>query len=410
MKIAIIHYAGPAVVGGVEAVIGQHVKLFSNDGHIVSVIAGRGADCEGAAKTINLPLIDSRSEEVLQVKAELDRGVVSDRFHHLKELIVSKLSECLVDVDLVIAHNICSLHKNLPLTAALQQIWAARPKWRLWLWHHDFAWIAERYKSELYDGFPWSLLRESWSDVEQIVVSQQRCKELADLMSFDRQRVRVIGNGVDIPSFLKMEPFSADLMHKLSLESAAPLMLLPVRITRRKNIELALRTVAALANSFPKVTLVVTGPPGAHNPDNDNYFSQLKKIRHELHLENRVIFLAEHAKEPLPMSVISDFFRLADLLFLPSFEEGFGIPLLEAALQHIPVFCSDIEVLREVGEGVVAYFNVNSTPEQIAEQIEAKLRSDDCFKYASFVRQNRSWNQIYKNIIKPLLSYGTKEN
>jgi glycosyltransferase involved in cell wall biosynthesis len=253
-------------------------------------------------------------------------------------------------------------------------------------------------------------LKEAWPGVEQIVVSQQRGREMVDLFGIDQKMVRVIPNGIDIPSFHKMESLSVDLINRLSLYDSAPLMLLPVRITRRKNIELALKVVAELECYCPGVKLVVTGPPGAHNPDNVHYFSELKSLRDKLALNGRAFFLAEYVKEFLPASVIADFFRLADLLFLPSFEEGFGLPLLEAALQHIPVFCSDIEVLREVGSGLVSHFDVNSAPEQIARQIVASLEDNCCFRYASLERNEFSWNQVYRNKIKELLNHVEKKN
>jgi len=52
-------------------------------------------------------------------------------------------------------------------------------------------------------------------------------------------------------------------------------------------------------------------------------------------------------------------------LIMPSLFEGFGIPLLEAAFQQKPVFCSDIPAFREVmGEGAF-YFDPHS-PAEIA--------------------------------------------
>jgi hypothetical protein len=45
-----------------------------------------------------------------------------------------------------------------------------------------------------------------------------------------------------------------------------------------------------------------------------------------LGLSGAAHFLAELTDEYIPDAVISDFYQLADALFMPSFEEGFGIP------------------------------------------------------------------------------------
>ncbi|MFN8477283.1 MAG: glycosyltransferase [Kouleothrix sp.] len=66
-----------------------------------------------------------------------------------------------------------------------------------------------------------------------------------------------------------------------------------------------------------------------------------------------VIFLYEQYCDanglPRPVSdaMLADLFRLADALLFPSAYEGFGIPIIEAELAGIPIFCSDIAPFRE---------------------------------------------------------------
>jgi hypothetical protein len=42
MKIALLHYSAPPIVGGVESVLGQHARLMADAGHAVRVVAARG--------------------------------------------------------------------------------------------------------------------------------------------------------------------------------------------------------------------------------------------------------------------------------------------------------------------------------------------------------------------------------
>lgn len=60
----------------------------------------------------------------------------------------------------------------------------------------------------------------------------------------------------------------------------------------------------------------------------------------------------------------------ASALILPSYAEGFGLPIAEAALRGRPVICSDIPVFREVGRDGALYFRVND-PLALAEAIGA---------------------------------------
>ena len=64
----------------------------------------------------------------------------------------------------------------------------------------------------------------------------------------------------------------------------------------------------------------------------------------------------------------------AALLVLPSLHEGFGLPVLEAMARSVPVACSDIGALREVGGEAAIYFDPRSA-RQIAAAI-ARLLTD----------------------------------
>jgi glycosyltransferase involved in cell wall biosynthesis len=402
-KIALLHYSAPPVVGGVESVLGHHASLMADAGHQVTILAGRGMQTDPRVPFIHIPLMDSRHEEILSVKKILDDGAISDDFYKLVDRLTFTLGEKLSGMDWVIAHNIASLNKNLPLTAALKIISEKPAAPRLILWHHDLAWTTPRYQSELHPGYPWDLLKTAWRNAIQVVVSTLRQQELAALYGIPLEQVHVIPNGLDIRQFLKLENQTVSFIEKLGLLEAKPLLLLPVRITTRKNIELALRALSFIREKFPQAALVVTGPLGPHNPANLGYFSRLLALREELHLVGAAHFLAEFTDDYLPDAVIGDFYRLADALLLPSMEEGFGIPILEAGLSGLPIFCSDIPPLRELGHNMVDYFSLNSEPRQVAELIYNRLINDPQFNLRALVRTAYSWENIYKSQISPLI-------
>ncbi|MEJ5240243.1 MAG: glycosyltransferase family 4 protein [Anaerolineales bacterium] len=403
MKICIIHFTCPPIVGGVESVLGYHAQLMREAGHDVTILAGRGARFAPDIEVVLLPLLDSRHPQVLQVKKELDAGQVTEAFEELKAQIEQELAARLKGYDVIIAHNIASLHKNLPLTAALYAL-HEQNRLPLVLWHHDFAWVGEQYRSELYPRYPWNLLRQAWPGAIQVVISEVRRRQATTLWHIPSESIRVIPNGVDLRAFFKLEPQTWELVQTLNLLEADPLFLLPVRLTARKNIELALRVMAHVRLTFPQARLIVTGPEGAHNPANTAYREQLFRLRSALHLEEAVHFMAEMVSAPLPDAVIADFYRLADALLLPSREEGFGLPVLEAGFSRMPVFCSDLEVLRELGQQDVVYFEPDVPAEAIAQQICRRLESDPLIRMARRLRQRYTWPHIYAEYIEPLLA------
>ncbi len=62
----------------------------------------------------------------------------------------------------------------------------------------------------------------------------------------------------------------------------------------------------------------------------------------------------------------------ARALVLPSFAEGFGLPVLEAQAAGTPVACSDLPALREASGEAAAFFDP-SDPESIARTVERLL-------------------------------------
>ncbi|MEM6405112.1 MAG: glycosyltransferase family 4 protein [Pseudomonadota bacterium] len=408
LKIALLHYSAPPIVGGVEHVIGHHAHLMANAGHKVCIVAARGTATNTQIEFRHLPLADSLHPEILHTKAQLDTGQVPSDFNQLINTIFTSLQKALTGCDLVIAHNIGSLHKNLALTAALRQFCAQPDAPGLILWHHDLAWTMPRYQQELHPGWPWQIIREDWPEVRprHVVISELRRQELAQLTGLAPTVISVIPSGLDVSAFLKLAPQTADLVQQLDLLSAAPLFLLPVRITERKNIELAIRTVMAMRQTFPEATLVVTGPPDPHDPASQTYFDRLKQLRNESCSTSsgpKIHFLAEMVSECLPDAVIADFYQLADAMLLPSYAEGFGIPMLEAALAGKPVFCTDIPSLREIAGEKATYFSPDIHPDQLAQSIVKQLSADSVYCLRQHIRQNYLWDNIYTNRIRPLL-------
>jgi mannosylglucosylglycerate synthase len=406
MNIAILHYSVPPIVGGVESVIAHHARLMSADEHSVRLIAARGEALSEQIPLIIIPLAGSRHARVTEMKAQLDRGEVTAKFESLRDELVEQLQTALSGTDILIVHNICSLNKNLALTAALHQLHTSQKLPRLILWHHDLAWTTPRYQPELRAGYPWDLLRTDWGDTTHVVVSELRRAELVDLMKLEPASIHVVPNGVDATRFYKLEIQTQSLLAQTHLLDAAPILLLPVRVTPRKNIELALQMLAELRQRFPQAALVVTGPLGPHNVDNLKYFEKLSALRAQLGLQGSVHFLAELVDAFLPDEVIADFYRISDALFFPSREEGFGIPLIEAAFSHLPAFCADIPPLRELGLNDAAFFSPDENPAVLSKMIVDYFQAAMPARLAMRVRINFRWDAIYRQHIASLLEKG----
>jgi glycosyltransferase involved in cell wall biosynthesis len=108
-----------------------------------------------------------------------------------------------------------------------------------------------------------------------------------------------------------------------------------------KNQELLLRALPLL----PDDTLVAL--VGHAEP----YEAALRRLARRLGLEQRVRFV-----EYVSDAELEGLWRLSACAAFPTLGEGFGLPVLEAMARGVPVACSDLPVLREVGGQVPHYF------------------------------------------------------
>ena len=97
---------------------------------------------------------------------------------------------------------------------------------------------------------------------------------------------------------------------------------------------------------------------------------------------------------------LRDLYLLSDCLLFPSRQEGFGLPVLEAALHRLPVWCGDIPAYRALaGTGSFLLNDLAKLPDAIA-WLEAQ---------ASFRQQRRCRRLfdptiIYSKYYEPLLN------
>lgn len=412
--ISILHYAGPPVIGGVESTIYYHARFLSEAGYPVRVITGKGEGNLEEVAFINIPELSSSHPEVIFCQKELADGKVTTRFYSLVQQISEKLSNALSESPLAIVHNVLSLHKNLAFSAALKQL--SSQGLRIVSWSHDFAWQDSIYLDDLHPGFPWDLIRSAWPGVEYVVVSEDRRKQLSALIGLSEEKIRVIYPGVDVDRFLKISSKTHTLAEINNLYDAEPMLLLPARITRRKNIELAIKTMGEICKSKPKSILVVTGPPGPHNPTNQAYLEELRKLKSDLGVERHILFLYEMGEDQRPFfatdRILTDLYQLADALFFPSKQEGFGIPILEAGLTRLPIFASDIAPFRESAGNDARLFPLDRNPITIAQEITNFLDHDPAYRMRKRVIKHFRWQSIIQNQIIPLIEalYVTKLN
>jgi glycosyltransferase involved in cell wall biosynthesis len=173
-------------------------------------------------------------------------------------------------------------------------------------------WLLERPLARVYGRVPVEAVSESTA---------------ADLVErgFQRERIQVIPNGVDVESW----PFVPE-----DERFPEPTLLYLGRLERYKRVDLIVRAVARLADDGVAARLIIAGQgPMA---------SSLQQLRAELGLDARVElhgFVSEEEKRRL--------MRRSWVHVLTSRKEGWGITVLEAGASGTPTVASDSPGLRD---------------------------------------------------------------
>lgn len=404
LKTAILHYSCPYVVGGVEEVVGQHASLFHRHGHEVKIIAGKGDVYTRDFPVIINPIFSSMNTFVNRAHQELKNGKRS-HFYHLIENMFVELNIELESFDLLIAHNVMTMPYNLPLTFAIKNL-AHSGKVKVISWNHDSCYFLPDCP-DLYHEEPWDILKKMFPYIRYVCISKARCRQFHQLYKTTK-KITDVPDGIDPPEFFQLAPDLAKIVREQNLYEADLIMVHPSRLIPRKNFELGLRVVCALKDAGVNVRYLITGVYDPHEPRNLKYYSELKKKIKNFNITREVLIISDYpmknGKKITPDHMfIRDLYFIADILFMPSISEGFGIPLLEAGMAKLPIVCSDIPPFMEIGEDHVCFFSITDTPEKIAEKILNFLATISTHNMYRRVIEKYAWDAVYINHIRPLL-------
>lgn len=413
-KIAFLHYSAPPVVGGVESVMLAHLRLFVEAGYSTSMLTGRGDQAALPAETslIRIPELDSRHPAIVDLSQTLEQGEVPAAFAEMVDHLEKQLAFSLGSIDLLIVHNVFTKHFNLPLTAALFRLLDQGRIRRCVAWCHDATWASPTSRSRVFPGYPWDLLRTYRSDLIYVTVSQERRRELSEVFDCAPEHIHVIYNGVDPAELLSLSPDGLQLTERLGMWDSDLNLIMPVRVTKAKNIELGLKVTALLKQKAIRPRLVVTGPPDPHDRTNMEYLGTLLTLRQELGVVEEARFVYETGPVPaepftVNMPLVVELLRASDALFMPSHREGFGMPLLEAGLLGLPIFSADsVPSAQEIAKEHVLLFSSQADPEEVADLVLRCMEESHILNLRRRVRQTLTWRTIFQKQMLPLLVEG----
>jgi len=250
-------------------------------------------------------------------------------------------------LDFVIFQNFSPIFSNFKKIAFIHDI--------IFKTHPEFFSLLERFYF-----FPLKFLSQRADLI--ITVSNNEKKRLLQFNYGNEKKIFVIYNGVS-DNFKTKDKFPIDKLAEIKNKYNLPdnYMLYVGRLNIRKNIEAIIK---ALMFIDIKVTLVIVGQKNKLS-DKFIYLAQKNKV------EDRLNFTGYVKDEDLyPIYVLAKLF-----IFVP-FEEGFGLPPLEAMKCGIPIVVSNTSCLPEICGTAGTYVDPYS-PQEIAEKIMMLLNNNE---------------------------------
>jgi glycosyltransferase involved in cell wall biosynthesis len=220
---------------------------------------------------------------------------------------------------------------------------------------HDVSFRANPELIGLFDRFFLALLiPRSLRRAALILTPSQFTKdEIVKYYALSPNKIVVVSNAIG-ENFLRENAGNTEKKREIREKYRLPehFIITVGTLQPRKNIPFLINAFASLRKRLPEMRLVLVGNRSAHHTD-----TRIESAITSQNLGAAVIFPGFIRESDLP-TVIS----LARAFVLPSLYEGFGIPLLEAMSQNVPIAASDIPSLREIGGEAALYFD----PESIA--------------------------------------------
>lgn len=175
--------------------------------------------------------------------------------------------------------------------------------------------------------------------------------------------IEIVAPGVEHAFFAPGEKRGA--RHALRLPVDVPVMLFVGRIQPLKGLDVAVETLARLADR--RTRLVVVG--GASGNEGESEVVRVRSLIEALGVADRVDFVAPQAHH-----MLSTYYRAADVVIVPSRSESFGLVALEAAACGVPVVASGVGgLITIVEDGITGRLVADRSPDVFADHVDRIL-------------------------------------
>jgi len=225
-----------------------------------------------------------------------------------------------------------------------------------------------------------SITRAVLNSAFKVLALSNSLKEATVALGVPPEHVEIVPNGVDIN---KYQPPTSDRQ---------PLIIFVGWLIERKGVGYLVRAMTQIQHKLNQHRLLFIGEGPLR--------TELSKLAAEIGIADRVQFLGQQ-----PPEEVSKWLRRAELLVLPSLEEGLGVVLLEALASGTPCVASRVGGIQEVLSPEVGILvepaNVNELAQAIIDILSDRDRWMKLSRNARALAEERfSWEVIASRLVE----------
>lgn len=231
-----------------------------------------------------------------------------------------------------------------------------------------------------------------------VVVSENTRQDLIELLGVESAKITVIHSGLKHPASIVTEERALEFLRQKDL--ALPYILYLGNVEPRKNILGLIKAYELFRINHPnRLEPLVLAGADAWKTKEIRAAWQRSLYKDDIRL----------------LGYVSDFdkaclYQKAGLFVYPSFYEGFGFPPLEALSYNLPVICSNVSSLPEVGGQAVLGIDPYNIP-QLAEALNLVLSDQSVRNYLISQAESQvarfTWSKSARVYLDLLESLGT---
>jgi glycosyltransferase involved in cell wall biosynthesis len=210
---------------------------------------------------------------------------------------------------------------------------------------------------------------------EAIIINSESLRaEVKEHLEVDDDKLKLIYEAVDHELFRPGDP--AEARAQVAARGVTkPFVLFVSSMWPYKNTDGLLRAFAHARAELGDRQLAIVGPIR-----DEKYGATLHALVGRLGLRDRVVWVGG-----VPLAETVQFYRAADVFAYPSFNETFGLPILEAMASGCPVVTSDTSAMPETAGGAAVLVSPDG-PASIARGILQAIEGRDRLREAGLRR------------------------